>query len=90
MFETQFLVIRDGEDVELTISGRYLAAEPDVGLYAGAEIEAIELDGQPWPGELTDDEERRACEALTESAEGDDWDDDRGDYDDDLDMTEED
>jgi len=81
MYEIEYCVERDEEELELTvrgtvskfIPGRFFGPPencyPDEG--GEAEIEAILLNGKPWTGELTPKEKQAVEELLIEEAAND-------------------
>lgn len=78
-----FSVERDDQEIELVVRGSYSPGSPGKvwgppeDCYppepAEVEIEEILKDGQPWDGQLTDEEEKAAEEALMASAEDADF-----------------
>jgi len=85
------IVERDDEEIELNLEGYYTPGTPGK-LYGppedcypdepeDAELEAVLLDGEPWEGQLTDEERKAAIEALVSAGQG--YEPDVPDYDED-------
>jgi len=76
---TKLMVERDDKEIELSIEGSFSPGTP--GKLSGppedcyppesaeAEIELISFEGQPWKGELTEEEAEAAIEALLAAGE---------------------
>jgi hypothetical protein len=70
-----FTVERDGKEIECEITGSYQGADPDCGIMGGyfEDIVCTSLETRE-DIELTELEEERANEELTEAHESDNWD----------------